>query len=140
MKTALKKPRKIPASYKRLIEEFPLRLIDSDAEYQAASAIIDRLAVRPEDELDDGERDYLDALSLLVEFYDDEHAAIDDRGSPIANLKALMEANQMKTIDLGNLLGNRGLASLILNGKRELSKAHIRMLANRFKVSAELFL
>ena len=36
--------------------------------------------------------------------------------------------------DLGRLLGNRPLGSLILNGKRELSKAHIRKLAEHFAV------
>ncbi len=43
--------------------------------------------------------------------------------------------------DLGELLGSgKGMASLILNGKRELSKANIRVLADRFKVSAAAFL
>ena len=41
---------------------------------------------------------------------------------------------------MGRLLGNRALASLILNGHRQLSKAHIRKLANHFKISAALFL
>jgi HTH-type transcriptional regulator / antitoxin HigA len=129
-----------PASYLELVREFSLRPIENQAEYEAASAVLDRLAVRGEDGLDAGERDYLDALSLFIEAYDDEHAAIPDGGTPLENLKLLMQANQMKTTDLGNLLGNRGLASLVLNGKRELSKAHIRLLADRFKVSPAMFL
>ena len=56
------------------------------------------------------------------------------------HLKFLMEQNGMKTIDLGKLIGNRGLASLIVNGKRQLSKAHIRVLAERFRVDPGLFL
>jgi antitoxin component HigA of HigAB toxin-antitoxin module len=42
--------------------------------------------------------------------------------------------------ELGRLLGNRALASLILNGHRQLSKSHIRKLADYFKVSPALFL
>jgi antitoxin component HigA of HigAB toxin-antitoxin module len=42
--------------------------------------------------------------------------------------------------DSGQADRSRGLASLILNGKRELSKAHIRLLADRFKVGAALFI
>ena len=36
--------------------------------------------------------------------------------------------------------GSSGLASLILQGKRQLSKAHIRKLAEHFRVSPALFL
>src|SRR5262249_49605446 len=108
-------------SYLALIREFPLRPILDEADYDAASKIIDRLAVRGEDDLDPGEQDYLNALSMFVEVYDDEHYQIPDTGTPLEHLKALMREAGMKTTDLGNLLGNRGLASLILNGKRELS-------------------
>ena len=41
---------------------------------------------------------------------------------------------------LGGLLGNRSIGSKLLRGERELSKAHIRRLCERFKVSADLFL
>lgn len=47
----------------------------------------------------------------------------------------------MNTADLGRLLGGgTGLASLIVNGKRELSKANIRKLAEHFHVSPALFI
>jgi antitoxin component HigA of HigAB toxin-antitoxin module len=42
--------------------------------------------------------------------------------------------------DLGRLLGNRGLGSLLLTGKRGLSKTHIRKLSEHFKVPANYFL
>ena len=45
----------------------------------------------------------------------------------------------MKAADLGRLLGNRGLASLILHGRRTLSKTHIRILADHFQVDPEGF-
>jgi antitoxin component HigA of HigAB toxin-antitoxin module len=52
-----------------------------------------------------------------------------------------MEEHGLNTTSLGELLGSGpGQASLILNGKRELSKANIRTLADRFKVSPALFL
>ncbi len=46
----------------------------------------------------------------------------------------------MNVSDLGKVLGNKTAASLVLSGKRELSKAHIRKLAARFKVDPGLFL
>jgi len=58
---------------------------------------------------------------------------------PIRN-EAEYDRAAMKPIDLGKLVGGRAQASLILSGKRELSKATIRALADRFKVSPALFL
>jgi HTH-type transcriptional regulator/antitoxin HigA len=59
---------------------------------------------------------------------------------PMSALKYLMEESGMTQADLGRLLGNRALASLILNGHRRLSKTLMRKLAGHFKVSPALFL
>src|SRR5438270_474387 len=84
-----------------------------------------RFSVRPEGSLAPGQRDYFETLTLLVRAYDDEHFRDETEGLRGADmLKYLMEQTGMRTADLGRLLGNRGLASLTLNGHRELSKAH----------------
>lgn len=129
------------ASYLGLVRKFPLRPLRSDADYDQAAAIIDALAVRPEGSLDQGEQDYLDTLTLLIKAYDDEHLEpATGAVNALAMLKHLMAECGMRTVDLGRLLGNRGLASLILNGRRQLSKTHLRKLANYFKVSPAQFL
>ena len=46
----------------------------------------------------------------------------------------------MTASDLGRMLGDRSLGSRVLNGRRRLSKEHIKILCGRFKVSADLFL
>jgi antitoxin component HigA of HigAB toxin-antitoxin module len=46
----------------------------------------------------------------------------------------------MTSSALGELLGHRSLGSKLLRGKRQLSKTHIRILADHFKVRADLFL
>jgi HTH-type transcriptional regulator / antitoxin HigA len=77
----------------------------------------------------------------LVKAHDEEHHGIDaEVRDPLAMLKYLMQESGMTQADLGRLLGNRALASLILNGHRQLSKTHIEKLANQFKVSPALFL
>jgi HTH-type transcriptional regulator/antitoxin HigA len=129
------------AAYLTLIDHFPLRLLHSERDYDKAVEILDALAVRPEGSLDPGEQDYLDTLTMLVEAYDREHHEIDPRQhDPLSMLKYLMQESGMTQADLGRLLGNRALASLILNGHRQLSKSHIRKLASHFKVSQALFL
>jgi HTH-type transcriptional regulator/antitoxin HigA len=130
-----------PAAYLRLIDHFPLRPLRSDRDYDRAVAVLDALVVRPEGTLDSGEQDYLDTLTMLVESYDRDHHDIDTRHQdPLSMLKYLMQESGLTQADLGRLLGNRALASLILNGHRQLSKSHIRKLASHFKVSTALFL
>jgi HTH-type transcriptional regulator/antitoxin HigA len=84
--------------------------------------------------------DYLDVLTDLVEAYDTAHYPEPDQGTPLERLKALMEESGTSTADLGRLLGNSGLASQILLGRRELSKNHIRILSRHFKLDAGYFL
>jgi HTH-type transcriptional regulator / antitoxin HigA len=55
-------------------------------------------------------------------------------------LKHLMEANDMTTADLGRLLGNSGLASMILHGKRAISKANAKVLGKRFGLNPGAFI
>ena len=128
-------------AYLALISVFPLRPLRSERDYDAAVAVLDSLAVRPEGSLDAGEQDYLDTLTMLVDAYDRDH---DDLGAenldPLSMLKYLMRESGMTQAELGRLLGNRSLASLILHGHRQLSKSHIRKLADHFKVSPGLFL
>lgn len=126
--------------YLELVRKFPLRPIRSEAEYEKASAVMMNLAMKGEKHLSSGERDYLDAITVFVGRYDDAHYPIACKSSPLECLKYLMEENGMKAIDLGELVGGRGQASLILHGRRELSKANIRALAERFKVSPALLL
>jgi antitoxin component HigA of HigAB toxin-antitoxin module len=58
----------------------------------------------------------------------------------IMPLKYLIDLHQMNGSQLGQLLGrNRSLGGKILRGERQLSKAHIRVLVERFKVSPALF-
>jgi HTH-type transcriptional regulator/antitoxin HigA len=128
-------------AYLALIDVFPLRPLRSERDYDAAATVLDTLAVRPEGSLDPGEQDYLDTLTMLVDAYDREHHDVDTKHSdPLTTLKYLMQESGMTQADLGRLLGNRALSSLILNGHRQLSKSHIRKLASHFKVSPALFL
>lgn len=127
--------------YFSLVKLFPLVPIKSEKHYDAAIAFLNRLAIRDERSLDAGERDYLEALTRFVEDYEQQHHRIEaSRLKPLDALKYLMEQNRMRAIDLGRLLGSRSVASQILRGKRGLSKTHILLLADRFKVEAGLFL
>lgn len=129
-------------SYLRLVREFPLRPIRNDAEYKAATSVMERLAIRGEKGLDRGERDYLDGLDEFISAYD-KRALIDRprRGTPRQRLRSLVEDTGMTPRDLEKILRcGHSLVSLVLSGKRELSKDNVRALAKHFKLSADYFL
>jgi len=133
--------RELGDDYLELVRRFPLRPVRSERDYNAALAVLDELAVRPEGSLSRGERDYLDTLTLLVEAYDEQQLSTEAGAlAPLDALKYLMEQSGTTQKQLGELLGNRALASLILNRHRALSKTHIRILSGHFKVEPGLFL
>jgi HTH-type transcriptional regulator/antitoxin HigA len=126
--------------YLELIQQFPLRPIHNKAEFKEAQKIIDRFAVAGEGSLRDGEQDYFDTLILLVDAYESKNDLVDTSNiDPIEVLKHLMEEHEMTTTGLGKIIGSKGVASEILNGKRGMSKAHIVKLAEHFSVDPSAF-
>jgi HTH-type transcriptional regulator / antitoxin HigA len=102
--------------------------------------MLGRLIGRNEPRLTDRERKYVEALGMFIQEYDDRvHPFTRKNSTPLQALKFLMEQNEMNSEALGKILGSKTAALLVLNGKRELSKSHIRKLAERFKVDAGLF-
>jgi len=129
---------KMPKTFAGLSRMLPPRPIHNEADYDNAIEMLDSLGGF---DLNPDQDDYLVVMTTLVGEYEDEHHAIDTSDATgLPALKFLLEQNNMTGSDLGNLLGNRSLGSKILRGERELSKNHIRILAQRFKVDAGLFL
>jgi HTH-type transcriptional regulator/antitoxin HigA len=130
----------IADDYLKLIRRFPLRRLRGDVDHGEAVRILARLIGRNQPRLSAGERDYADALGFFVQEYDERfHPFPRKKRTPLQALTYLMKQNDMNSESLGKVLGNKTAASLVLNGKRELSKAHIRKLADRFKVDPGLF-
>ena len=83
-----------------------------------------------------------DALASLIEKlvvdYEDEHSTPDVPAHWMVQF--LMEQRGLKQADLVPVLGSRAQVSDLVNGKRGISKAQVKKLAEYFGVSAELFL
>ena len=123
-----------------LDRQFPPRPIRTKRDYAAAIKVMERLAVRGEGDLNADELDYLEVLSNVIEAYEAQHFRPLHDGTPLERLQALLNETDMTTADLGRLLGNSGLASQILLGRRQLSKTHVRLLSRHFKLDASYFL
>jgi len=134
--------RPLPDPYFDLVRAFPLRPIRSDDELERAVAVLLRLSTStPEDKMDLGERDYLEALTLLVQRYEQgRRDSVLPKLTVIDRLKFLMREVGMNVSDLGRVIGSQPNASLVLSGKRTLSKSQILKLAKYFAVSSALFM
>jgi HTH-type transcriptional regulator/antitoxin HigA len=129
-------------AYMRLIRRFPLRPIRNEADYDAATAVLEILAIRAEDDLDQGECDYLAVLSDLIEAYEEHQCPMPPDARPAhEKLKSLVEDQGMTSMDLAKILGvSRSLASLVLSGKRRITADHAKALGERFKLEPGYFL
>jgi HTH-type transcriptional regulator / antitoxin HigA len=76
-----------------------------------------------------------------VEAYEVEQLGPPSKLSGPEALKFLLKENQLTGDDLATFLGvDRSTAFNLLKGTRQLTLEHVRRLAERFKVRAELFL
>jgi len=139
MKTTTESREPLPETFDALHALHALRPIKDDVDYENAVQLVDRLAVMAAPTED--QADYLATLTELVAKYDAEHFTLDIAHlTGLDTLKYLLQTHDLTASQLGELLGNRSLGSKILRGERELSKRHLRILADYFKVNASVFL
>jgi HTH-type transcriptional regulator/antitoxin HigA len=79
-------------------------------------------------------------LAILIEKYEDQHYPLDDLSTPRERLLALMDEREISQSELSGLLGSRSQASDILSGRRSISKAQAKKLADHLRVPVDLFL
>ncbi|HMU87065.1 MAG TPA: helix-turn-helix domain-containing protein [Agitococcus sp.] len=118
--------------------QVPLSPITTEQEYDNAVNILNEL-------LDAGGADEQHPLAVLVSLLSNFIADYEDRHNqpPIvtgrAMLAFLMEQHGLKQADLSEI-GSQGVVSELLNGKREFTTNHIKLLAARFNVPVSVFL
>ena len=84
------------------------------------------------------EEQLAEMLTILIEDFEAKRYPMTPV-SPREALKELMEERGLRHSDVWPVLGNKGVASEILNGKRSISKAQAKKLAEFFRVPLELF-
>ncbi|SFH52995.1 helix-turn-helix domain-containing protein [Planctomicrobium piriforme] len=123
-------------SYLELIQLFPLASIKSEAHLAEAQRVIDELSAR--ENLDDGEGMYLDALSDLIEVYEDLHHKIES-ASDADLLRHLMDSKGVTQADVHRGTGlPKSTISEVLAGKKPFSRKMIRELAQFFNVDVSI--
>ncbi len=123
--------------YLDLVRRFPLRPLRTEAELDAAIAVIDGLLDRPT--LTAPEQDYLDVLSDLVEATEAELVPME----PVGDAELLRFLIEQKGVTQAGVAAGAGIAestiSEVLGGKRKLNRTQIAKLARYFHVEAGVF-
>lgn len=138
MKTATHNFAQLPKTYSGLVALHMPRPIHDKVAYDNAVEFVHGLAGH---KLNHDQDDYLAIMAKLVEDYESENVPEPKPVKGIDALKFLLEENSLTADNLGDIIGvNRSIAYRILKGGRNLTADHIRKLAARFAVSADLFL
>lgn len=129
---------RLPKTYAALVTLYVPRPLNDRIAYDNTVEIVDALAGH---KLNADQEDYLEILSDLIESYEAEHLPAFPKISGTKLLQFLLEENTLTGDDLAALLKvDRSAAYKILKGTRNLTMEHVRRLAERFAVRADLFI
>ena len=82
----------------------------------------------------------LDQIVTLIEDFEEKAYPMGESVVPADILRSLMKEHELKQADMLGIFGSQGVVSQVLNGKREISKAQARRLAERFRLSVDIFI
>ena len=85
------------------------------------------------------EKELAELLTVLIDDYEERRYPI-RKASPQRTLQHLMEARSLTQKDLWKVFGSKGITSEVFHGKRSISKAQAKKLADFFHVGADLFI
>jgi HTH-type transcriptional regulator/antitoxin HigA len=124
-------------TYLDRIKEFLLTSIRDDEHLAEARKVLKRLVMT---DLDKGSQDYLDALTDLVEKYEDENISIPDAPAQDV-LRLLMESNKLSQNKLAKRVGiPQSTISEILAGTKQMNVSHMVKLSAIFGVAPAVFM
>ena len=141
MSTAIRRnpqPDKGAALYMELVAKFPLRPLRTDRDLDRASRIANELAIR--DDLTQGETDYLDVLTDVIEKYEDNRYPVEDV-SGVELLRFLLSEQGKTQAEVARELDmSPSTISEILSGKRDFGRKYIDAFSRYFSVAQAAFL
>jgi HTH-type transcriptional regulator/antitoxin HigA len=123
-------------AYRQLLGRTLPHVIRTDEECERLTNELERLDER--ERLSPEESELAELLTVLIDQYEERRYPI-RKASPRQTLKHLMEARNLTQKDLWKLFGSKGITSEVFHGKRSISKAQARKLAEFFHVGVELF-
>ena len=126
------------AAYGKLLARAVPRVIKTEEENERMVAELEKLDTRGRP-LTPEEENLAELMTLLVRQFEESRYPL-GHAEPLEALRVLMEDRGLRQRDLIPLFGSSSVVSDVLNGKRSISKAHARKLAESFHVPAGLFI
>jgi HTH-type transcriptional regulator/antitoxin HigA len=124
-------------SYGQLLRRTLPHVVRTEEECARLTDELMRLDERDDLTLEESELAKL--LAVLINDYEERRYPI-RKANPQQVLKHLMEARNLTQKDLWRLFGSKGITSEVFHGKRSISKAQAKKLAQFFHVGVELFI
>jgi len=124
-------------NYGDLLSETKPEVIRSEGENERAIQLLEKLVSRQEPPTA-AEAKLAELLTVLIKEFESRHYPMEASG-PLDAIRHLMESNNLRQKDLVDVFGTESIVSDVLNGKRELTKDHIRRLSTRFGISPAVF-
>ncbi len=134
MTTGLKTP---SSYYLQLVNTFPPRPINNEAELLATQDQIDAIIDRQNITQDD--KDYLEVLGTLVYDYEQKHEPMPVLEG-IELLKALMNEENLQPCDLISIFEDESTVAEVLEKKQEMTAKQVQKLGDFFQLSPIRFL
>jgi antitoxin component HigA of HigAB toxin-antitoxin module len=127
----------IPSTYAELVRFYPPRPLHDKIDLHGAMEIADWLTGA---ELNQDQSDYLQAVGTFIEKYEAEHV-VPVHVTGLQALEFLLENNELSRKNLAALLKvHPSVITRIFTGQRQWKPAELKVLSERFGVSADLFL
>jgi len=123
--------------YARLLAQTLPSVIHTEDENERFIATLEKLERRSRI-WSPAEAKLAELLTLLIENFEDQNYKL-KAATPTEVLCELMESNGLKQKDLMDVFGAESTVSAVLNGKRDMTREHIKRLSRRFHVSPEVF-
>jgi len=120
--------------------------IKTEEDYQTALEAIEHFFSEAKDTSDDPLNDLIEIISRAIEKYELTKQDIvyfeklaNNASQEISVIRALMNQHNLTLSDFKTEIGSKSLVSMILNGKRNLTKDHIAKLSSKFNLDPALF-
>ncbi|HEX8130163.1 MAG TPA: hypothetical protein VF527_13755 [Pyrinomonadaceae bacterium] len=126
------------SKYGKLLARTLPAVIETEEENERLLAEVEKLIDKGEKRSPEEDK-LLELMTTLVEDFEDKHYPIPD-APPHEVLRELMDSRGLRQRDLLGIFGSDGIASEVVNGKRNISRTQAKALAEFFRVPVELFI
>jgi HTH-type transcriptional regulator / antitoxin HigA len=123
--------------YSQLVAEVTPKVIETEDEYEQFLAVAERLTFKQDQTLE--ESALYDLVTMLVETYEAQHYSIDE-SSPAEVLQHVIESSGIDLAELAEIFGSREILAQVLAGQKLINPNQAQALADRFKLSPQIFL